>query len=148
MRLLIAAVGRPSGYLGQGVKEYAARLSRYHQVALRSVRDATPLREGQALLELSAGFYRVALPPGGTERSTEELARWSEWLPSRGVSRLAILVGGPSGLSSELLAGCQEQWSLSRLTFPHELALLIALEALYRASSFARGEPYHRAGPA
>ena len=58
--------------------------------------------------------------------------------------RLAFVIGGPLGLSDEVLQACQETLSLSRLTFTHEIARLILLEQLYRAGTIVAGENYHK----
>jgi 23S rRNA (pseudouridine1915-N3)-methyltransferase len=54
------------------------------------------------------------------------------------------LIGGADGLPEPLLHSAERVWSLSPLTFPHELARVIVLEQLYRAFTIRRGEPYHR----
>ncbi|HYK53090.1 MAG TPA: 23S rRNA (pseudouridine(1915)-N(3))-methyltransferase RlmH, partial [Candidatus Eremiobacteraceae bacterium] len=61
-----------------------------------------------------------------------------------GKRRLVIAIGGPQGLDETVLARADLRWSLSPLTFLHEMARLIALEQLYRAAKILRGEPYHR----
>ncbi|HIP52586.1 MAG TPA: 23S rRNA (pseudouridine(1915)-N(3))-methyltransferase RlmH, partial [Chromatiales bacterium] len=80
----------------------------------------------------------------GRPWSTEQLAHALEgWL---GEGRpVALLVGGPEGLSEECLAQAGQRWSLSPLTLPHPLVRVVVAEQLYRAWSILRNLPYHRA---
>ena len=101
-------------------------------------------KEGAALVGvLRKGAFTVALDSSGRQYSSEE---WSAFLADRklhGQSHFQFLVGGASGLDPRVLAVADHRWSLSRLTFPHQMARCIVLEQLYRAIRIERGEPYH-----
>ena len=85
----------------------------------------------------------VALDVPGKNWSTEELAgRLQDWLGSG--RDVALLVGGPDGLSADCLARADLKWSLSALTYPHPLVRVILAEQLYRAWTINAGHPYHR----
>ena len=58
---------------------------------------------------------------------------------------VSIVIGGPDGVSEELLAQASLKLSLSALTFPHPLVRIILLEQIYRAWSILNNHPYHRA---
>jgi 23S rRNA (pseudouridine1915-N3)-methyltransferase len=58
---------------------------------------------------------------------------------------LALLVGGPDGLSPQCRARADQGWSLSPLTLPHGLVRVVVAEQIYRAMSLLAGHPYHRA---
>ena len=58
--------------------------------------------------------------------------------------RLTLIVGGPLGVHSSVLRRAEHKWSLSPLTFPHELVRGIVAEQLYRAMTIRRGMPYHK----
>lgn len=58
---------------------------------------------------------------------------------------ISIVIGGPDGVSDELLSAASLKISLSALTFPHTLARVILLEQIYRAWSIMNNHPYHRA---
>jgi 23S rRNA (pseudouridine1915-N3)-methyltransferase len=58
---------------------------------------------------------------------------------------ITIVIGGPDGVSDELLAKATRRLSLSALTFPHPLVRVILLEQIYRAWSILNNHPYHRA---
>ena len=87
--------------------------------------------------------YVVALEVTGRAMTTPELARW---LAARRADArdLAFVIGGPDGLSPELLERADFRWSLSPLTWPHGLARIMVAEQLYRAESLLKGHPYHR----
>lgn len=58
---------------------------------------------------------------------------------------VSIIIGGPDGLSDELLSRARLKISLSAMTFPHTLVRVILLEQIYRAWSILNKHPYHRA---
>ncbi|NIA27704.1 MAG: 23S rRNA (pseudouridine(1915)-N(3))-methyltransferase RlmH [Desulfobulbaceae bacterium] len=58
---------------------------------------------------------------------------------------VSIIIGGPDGVSDELLVKASLKISLSQLTFPHPLVRVILLEQIYRAWSIINNHPYHRA---
>lgn len=96
------------------------------------------------LLAINSGDYVIALNVQGKAFSTESL---SAWLDQRIVDArpLVFVIGGPDGLSEDVLTRADAQWSLSALTLPHGLARVVVVEALYRANSLRLGHPYHRA---
>lgn len=102
-------------------------------------------REGEAMLRaVRPGDFVVALDVRGKTLSTEELAQWLRTRMQEGRD-LSFLIGGPDGLAPPCLARADFRLSLSALTFPHGLVRVLLAEQLYRASSFNRGHPYHRA---
>ena len=151
MRIHIITVGEPKHeYARSGCTEYLGRLERYHKVKVTRVRDsrrggeAGKLEEGRALLAAAGRAFTVGLDPRGRMLSTEDLSAWLSNLALGGEGEVAFLVGGPDGFSDEVRSSVRMLWSLSALTFPHDLAQLVLAEALYRASTLERGEPYHR----
>lgn len=58
---------------------------------------------------------------------------------------VSIIIGGPDGVSDELLSQASKKISLSALTFPHPLVRVILLEQIYRSWSILNNHPYHRA---
>lgn len=154
MKIAVAAVGRPRDRrLAALHDDWAGRLRTlgigYEAIWVPETRaggrysDAhVRARETRALLEAAKGPGRIiALDPGGSALTSEELARRLErW----GTPRAAFLVGGPLGLDPGSLANVDFTLSLSRMTFPHELARAILAEQMYRAATILRGIPYHK----
>lgn len=139
MRYHVVAVGRlRNAGLRATCDEYLKRLRRYARVEEREVKDEARLPEaipGEARL--------VALSRRGDEWTSTELARRTSGWDQDGRD-VAFAIGGAAGLPAALLRRAERVWSLSPLTFPHELARVILLEQLYRAFTIRRGEPYHR----
>ena len=100
--------------------------------------------EGRTIARrLAPGDYLVPLDRGGHQFDSPELAAWLNTLSSRG-GWINFIIGGPLGLSREILEGAHEPLSLSRLTLTHEMSRLFLLEQLYRAFTILRGEKYHK----
>lgn len=100
-------------------------------------------KEGEQMLVAAGKSRIVILDPPGKMFSTPQLAeRIESWkLDGRDV---ALLVGGPEGLSPACKDVANESWSLSALTLPHPLVRVVVAESLYRAWSLTTNHPYHR----
>ena len=116
-------------------------------VNLAMVVDAlawTLAERGEALLAAAKEARRlIALTAGGKQMDSPGLADFLR-KQIEVYGSLAFLIGGPVGLSPDVLAACDDALSLSLLTFPHELARVILLEQLYRAATIIGGEKYHK----
>lgn len=110
-----------------------------------SSREVDLDREAAALLDrVPAGWTVVALDEHGEQPSSTKLAarigRWRD----EGVGGVALLIGSARGIGRLAVERAQFRWSLSRLTLPHELAAVVAVEQVYRALMILAGRTYHR----
>ena len=155
MRIHLLAVGtRMPSWVVEGYREYTKRLPRECSLHLVEIPPAkrhksmtvvqARQQEGQALLAaLPKDCKVVALDVRGKPWSTETLAaQLDDWLVSG--RDVALLVGGPDGLSDACLERADQRWSLSALTYPHALVRIVLAEQLYRAATILAGGPYHR----
>lgn len=110
-----------------------------------TVTEARAMREEGARLlrRLPADAFVVALERTGRECSSTELATLLTREGDAG-REIVFLIGGSVGLDDVALARADAKISLSRLTFIHEMARVIVLEQLYRATMIIAGRPYHR----
>jgi 23S rRNA (pseudouridine1915-N3)-methyltransferase len=152
---LIAAGTRLPDWVNDGFREYQKRLRtplvlELHEIAVATRRagetpDRAIQREGADMLAaLGKDDYVVALEITAGTMSTEQLSAWLAERMRDGRS-LALLIGGPDGLSPQCRERADQRWSLSPLTLPHGLVRVVVAEQLYRAMSLLAGHPYHRA---
>ncbi|HWT56210.1 MAG TPA: 23S rRNA (pseudouridine(1915)-N(3))-methyltransferase RlmH [Candidatus Microsaccharimonas sp.] len=143
MRLHVITIGKPKlDYAKRGWDEYLARLQRQHDVRVTQLADKFAY-DASKILETAGASYKVAMVIAADELSSAQLADFlrKRELESREVS---IMIGGPEGLPQAVIDQADYRWSLSPLTFPHDLAMVVTLEALYRASTINAGVPYHK----
>lgn len=159
MSLAVLAVGRlrEKPYRAMA-DEYLKRLSRFGKTeeieipdlpeppgAGEAAEEKIREREGEALLaKIRPGDYVTALTIQGKPRDSEELSRHLAELRTGGAGRLVFVIGGSLGLGKNVLARADEELSMSRMTFPHQLARVMLLEQLYRAEKIRCGERYHK----
>jgi 23S rRNA (pseudouridine1915-N3)-methyltransferase len=84
----------------------------------------------------------VLLDEHGREYRSIEFARWLEQKRNT-ARRLIFVIGGPYGFSNDVYARANEQLSLSKMTFSHQMIRLTFTEQIYRACTIIKGEPYH-----
>ncbi len=156
MHIRLIAVGdRQPAWVDAAFDSYAKRLPVQWRFGLEAIATAARAGEGGArkavelegqgvLRKLKPGERLVALDERGDALSSRELSAVLEGWQHDGQD-IALVIGGPDGLSQECLGRAALRWSLSRLTLPHGLARVLVAEQLYRAWSLLQGHPYHRA---
>ncbi len=142
MKLHIITIGQPKlAYAKQGWEEYWNRLKHYHQVRVTHISDKQ--NDANHILAAAGNSYKVALVIQGQEFTSPELANFLDKRALEG-REVSLIIGGPDGLPPEIIVAADYMWSFGKLTYPHDLAMLILLETLYRASTISAGHPYHR----
>lgn len=155
MRIHLLAIGtKMPAWVNAGTEEYTQRMPPQCTLSIREITaekrnknsDLQRIRhtEGEKLLAaIPDGSLVIALDVKGKPWSTEQLAQQLDgWMMSG--RDVALLVGGPEGLSPACLQRAEQSWSLSPLTFPHPLVRIVVAEQLFRAWSILSNHPYHR----
>ena len=156
MHLHLVFIGKTAfADLETGIKRYYERLRHYlpaHIHILKAERISprgaeAPLKEREAERVLRLVEKKECLviwDQNGTQIDSIALAGFLDDRRSSGVSELWMVIGGPLGVSQKLLQRADFVLSLSRMTFPHDLARLMVMEQLYRAFTILKGEAYHK----
>ncbi len=132
-------------------EDYLARMKHYGGCDLIEVQDSRKSDTNQKNVEESfllsqkipSGNYVVSLDETGKSLSSKNLAFQIQSVQNASYRGMTFLIGGAYGLSVELKQKANLLLSLSALTLPHELARVVLLEQLYRASTILKGEKYH-----
>ncbi len=155
MKVKLLAIGKTdSTALAELISEYEKRLRRYITFELEIIPDikksgklseAEQLhKEAEVILtRLNAGDKIVLLDEHGRQHSSVGFARYLQQHMNSGIKRLVFIVGGPYGLDEQLKKRASESWSLSKLTFSHQMVRLFAVEQIYRAMTILKNQPYH-----
>lgn len=142
MKITIVTVGLPQlSFAKEGINEYLKRISRFADCDLVSIKENKKTTE--KILKICEGKKVVLLDEQGKQFSSHGLAIFLE--KERNMSsELCLVIGGPNGHVPEVQSCADARWSLSLLTFPHDIATMILIETLYRSLSINAGHPYHR----
>ncbi len=142
------------GWIEDGVSEYLKRIPRGVSLKITEISSGDRGKGGSSasargaeaklILDKVAGVDRlIALDERGSSFATKKLATTLQDLQMQSMS-LAFVIGGPDGLSSQVLDRANMTWSLSEMTFPHALVRVILVEQIYRAIMINSNHPYHR----
>ncbi len=158
LRLRLIFVGKTSfAEADAGIQRYLERLRHYVPVDVHVIKaekiapgsagseDAAREREGERILKLpeKQDFF-IAWDQRGKQLSSVDFSNYLERLKNEGAANVWMAVGGPVGLSLNVIQRANTTLSLSKMTFPHDLARFIIVEQLYRAFTILKGEPYHK----
>lgn len=154
MKTILLLVGKTQNKNFQaGISDYSERITHYMPFEIRVIpelkntrnlnEEQQKVREGELILkELQPADTVVLMDEHGKELRSIELAQWLQG--KQNISRrLVFVIGGPYGFSPDVYARANEQLSLSKMTFSHQMVRLIMVEQLYRACTIIKGEPYH-----
>ena len=155
MKLQFWSIGKNhDAYIKGGVDEFTSRISNYYPVkwnilnASKNAASLTELALKQKEAELVLGMlhkddYLVVLDSRGKQITSEDLSRFLQQRANESQKQLIFLIGGAYGIEEPVLKRANFVWSLSLLTFPHQLVRLVLSEQIYRACTIQRNEKYH-----
>lgn len=160
INIQLIAVGKLNAvYFKQAAVEYEKRLSKLcklsvieldeEQISEKSTSEALVVKalekEGKAILSaVVKGASIIAMCIEGGQMSSEELAKHIDNCAISGNGSLAFVIGSSHGLSPEVKNAATKKLSISKMTFPHQLARVILLEQIYRAFSILSNTKYHK----
>ena len=154
MKLQFWAIGKNhEPYIKEGVQDFTKRISKYFPVewtiipmpknaGMMSEMDLKK-KEGEIILDWLKDEYLIALDERGKEMSSEQLASFIQARANESHKAIVFVIGGAFGLDEAVLKKADCNWSLSKLTFPHQLVRVILAEQVYRACTIIRNEKYH-----
>lgn len=154
MRITLILTGKTKeAWLQEGIEIYLKRLKHYVpfnvlvlpdvKLSRKAEEKQVKLAEGQQIMQKVKNHdYLILLDENGRIYSSEQFAGHLSKLEGK-TGSVAFVVGGAYGFSEEIYNRANEQISLSRMTFSHQMVRLIFAEQLYRAYTILKGEPYH-----
>lgn len=149
MILMVGKMANPT--ISQMFESYTERIKHYVPTEVSMVFTKTTAKqmaqqrdeEGKLILnQIKPEDYVVLLDDKGTEYTSMKFARWIEQ-KQNSVKRLVLVIGGAYGFSQEIYDRANALFSLSKLTFPHQLVRIILAEQIYRAYTIIKNEQYH-----
>lgn len=157
MQINLVTVGKlKEKWLREAYAEYEKRLQRYCRLTLTELPEArlpeSPAdaeiaaalaQEGKAILAACRGKV-IALCIEGKMRSSEEFATMLDQAAVAGDSTVSFVIGSSFGLSDEVKQRADMKFSMSPMTFTHQIARVLLAEQLYRAFQISTGGKYHK----
>lgn len=138
------------------IEEYEKRLKKYTDFSCIQLQDLPTSqnpsqkeidsilsKEGENITKnLPKGMVLVAMTIDGKSYSSEEFADFLEDNKTNG--GVCFIIGSSHGISKNVIDMCHKKISLSKMTFPHNLARLILTEQIYRGFKILNNENYHK----
>src|SRR5829696_3233924 len=155
MKIRFWTVGKDhEAYIKTGIANFTKRISNYYPVewniipvpknaGMMSEMDLRKKEADMILNWLKKDDYLVALDEKGKQLSSEKVAAFMQSRANESVRSIVFLIGGAFGLDQSIIRKANFIWSLSHLTFPHQLVRLILAEQIYRACTILKNEKYH-----
>ncbi len=155
MKIKFICVGKTvESFLKEGELNYQKRLKHYihfERIDLPDLKNVKNLsvnqiknEEGNLILkQLTPNQEVILLDENGKHFSSVEFAQFLDLSFLHSNKDLVFVIGGPYGFSDEVYARASSKFSLSKMTFSHQMVRMIFLEQLYRALTIRKGEPYH-----
>lgn len=157
MKIQFWSIGKShDSHLAPVIEDYTRRINKYFPAQWHIIpppKNAAALpeqelkkKEGEIILQqLAKEDFLMALDEKGRSMNSVKFANFIEARTADNTKQLIFLIGGAYGLYESVTRRANLVWSLSDLTFPHQLVRLVLAEQVYRACTIMRNEKYHHA---
>lgn len=159
IKITLICLGKlKESYLREACAEYIKRLGAFCATDIVELAPAR-LPDNPSAAQISAALSAEAvqilknMPPRsrvyalcieGTELTSESLAAAIKSDAAGGAGNITFIIGSSYGLDNEIKSRADIKLSMSKMTFPHQLARVMLLEQLYRAFHINSGGKYHK----
>ncbi len=160
LKINIICIGKiKEKYFTDAIAEYSKRLSAFcrfniTELGEERIKSNSPNQsqknevlnaEGKRILQkIPPSDYVVAMCIEGKMLSSTELSQTIEKAMLNGKSTIDFIIGGSYGLSDEVKSRADLKLSMSKMTFPHQMARMILSEQIYRAFEISTNGKYHK----
>ena len=159
LKIRLICVGKlKERFYYDAANEYHKRLGRYCNIEITEIPESrvseAPFRAqiDDALLKEAAvveknkltGAKTIALCVEGRQIDSPALSEFLKNAAANGTSRFNFIIGGSLGLHESIKSKADMLLSMSKMTFPHNLARVMLLEQLYRVFNILDGGKYHK----
>jgi 23S rRNA (pseudouridine1915-N3)-methyltransferase len=139
VKIFLYYIGKPRDAHANAIAaDFMNRAGKYAACEMREIRP-----ERTDLWAKHPAARRILLDPAGKPLDTAAFVALFSQAEMEGRD-LVFLVGGAEGLPADWRGRADLLLSVSRMTFPHELARAMLAEQIYRAFATLRGHPYPR----
>jgi len=142
MLIKVISVGRiKDKFILAKINEFVKRISFDAKLKLVEIKDSTKEKEGKKLLEILSKEqgYIFAMSEEGAQMTSRQFAARMDSIQKQ----MVFIIGGPFGLTDEVKKKADCIFSLSKMTFTHEMAKLFLLEQIFRGITIIKGRGYH-----
>ena len=140
LKVKVIAMGKcKEEWLRMALAEYEKRLSPFLEIVWIQPKNDAELID----LLLLEQRYIALDPQGDLMQSIEFSSKLHKFFEKNG-SRATFAIGGTDGFPPGAYQQSALRWSLSPLTFTHQLTRLVLVEQIYRALEIAKNSPYHK----
>jgi len=158
MNIKLIVVGKTmKSYFNEAEQEYMKRLKRYikvNYIVISELKNAKNLsknqiKEKEGLLiekQINSTDSVLLMDEKGKQKTSVEMASFLQQKMNQGTKELCFIIGGAYGFSDDIYKKYPQKFSLSKMTFSHQMIRTFLLEQIYRGFSIIRNEPYHNEG--
>jgi 23S rRNA (pseudouridine1915-N3)-methyltransferase len=137
MKLRVIWVGKTKNpHVAELCEDYAERIKHFLPLEIADVKEA------KLVAALDASDRVVVLDPKGTPWTSDQFSKFIQKHMTSDPRRLTFVIGDYAGLPAGIKKRADVLWSLSPLTFTHDLTRVLLLEQIYRALSIIHNFPY------
>lgn len=159
INITVIALGKlKEKYMREFSDEYIKRLTPFCklnivELAPKQLSERPSQNEIKNALEFEAQQIKSKIPQNsfvfsmcieGKQLSSEAFSKKLSDIALDGKSSIVFILGSSFGLSEEIKTLSDFKFSMSEMTFPHQMARIMLLEQIYRAFQISSGGKYHK----
>jgi len=151
VKIKILHVGKIAPQFLDAVEHYSQKISRYANIEFVAIKQGKELPPNEIIALESERILKAVgnndlLVALSEEGKTPDSIAFAKWFEEKSILSKTIVfaIGGAYGLDSRIKKRADLIFSLSKMTFQHDVALAVLVEQIYRTMTILRGEEYHK----